>query len=415
MTAYTRNMTQEATYWPPGPNDGFGGQMMGTPVLITCRWQDQAILFRDADGREVTSSAVVYVDRDLAEASFVFLSESIGDTLLTCVRATPPLAYYKEDDLSLAAFAPNVSRYGDEGLLVEPQAINMLTGNIAQAIWATQTISKGAAVVAPGGIAGITLTEDFTNFRHLCEHGLVVTANGVTYTMSMLMKAGDRTMSCFTMGGAAQIGAYFDLQSGHVMYTKNVFGVSALSADIQPFIDGWWLGSMTFTVSGGGNSFFAVLTTDRTTDTGTYLFGTCPQFLGEGKSILVAAAQLEVGSTPSSPIVGDIPQIVRDADAISFVAPTGTTSIVFTFDDGSTQTVAAAPGDYTIPTNLNRRYIENITTLGTQGSVGNRGYLALGDRTAIPDPRSLSDAYEIRSLQKSPHLSGNPILHKALL
>jgi hypothetical protein len=67
-TPYTGSMTQEATYWPPGLPDGFGGLdfAASVPVLIACRWQDDAALFRDAQGREVTSSAVVYVDRELA-------------------------------------------------------------------------------------------------------------------------------------------------------------------------------------------------------------------------------------------------------------------------------------------------------------------------------------------------------------
>src|SRR5262245_37405445 len=36
------------------------------PVLISCRWQDTQVLFRDSKGREVTSSSVVYPDRRLA-------------------------------------------------------------------------------------------------------------------------------------------------------------------------------------------------------------------------------------------------------------------------------------------------------------------------------------------------------------
>lgn len=66
MRPYTRNMTQDATYWPPGINDGFGGVGYGDPVHIKCRWQDTAVLFRDSEGREVTSSSVVYPDRELA-------------------------------------------------------------------------------------------------------------------------------------------------------------------------------------------------------------------------------------------------------------------------------------------------------------------------------------------------------------
>jgi hypothetical protein len=77
-TAYTRNMNQTATYWSPGLDDGYGGKDFTVipPVLITCRWQDVAILFRDAAGREVTSSSIVYVDRTLAIGGFLFLGDA---------------------------------------------------------------------------------------------------------------------------------------------------------------------------------------------------------------------------------------------------------------------------------------------------------------------------------------------------
>ena len=72
MNPYTRNMIQDATYWPPGANDGFGGTSYGAPVGIKCRWQDKAELFRDSEGQELTSSAVVYPDRELEVKGYLF-------------------------------------------------------------------------------------------------------------------------------------------------------------------------------------------------------------------------------------------------------------------------------------------------------------------------------------------------------
>lgn len=62
MTQYTEDMLQVATYWPPGQADGFGQRSFGDVVsaLIFCRWQDDAVLFRDQQGKEVVSEAVVY-------------------------------------------------------------------------------------------------------------------------------------------------------------------------------------------------------------------------------------------------------------------------------------------------------------------------------------------------------------------
>lgn len=74
---YTRNMPHAATYWPRGSNDGFGGVAYGEPVAITCRWQDVAELFRDPQGREVTSSAVVYVSEECPVGGKLFLGTSL--------------------------------------------------------------------------------------------------------------------------------------------------------------------------------------------------------------------------------------------------------------------------------------------------------------------------------------------------
>lgn len=81
---YTRNMNQDATYWPPGSNNGFGGTGYGSRIAIKCRWQDQSVLFRDSLGREVTSSAVVYPDRALAVGGKILLGVSTS--------AAPPAA-----------------------------------------------------------------------------------------------------------------------------------------------------------------------------------------------------------------------------------------------------------------------------------------------------------------------------------
>lgn len=66
MTAYTRGLRQKATYWSPGAPDGEGGIAYGNPVVISCRWQDKSVLFRNAQGQEETSSSIVYPDRELS-------------------------------------------------------------------------------------------------------------------------------------------------------------------------------------------------------------------------------------------------------------------------------------------------------------------------------------------------------------
>lgn len=76
---YTKDMRQVATYLPPGAPDGFGGVTLGAPDIIKCRWQDKAELFRSSEGQELTSSAVVYVDRMLEPRGYLALGDFSGD------------------------------------------------------------------------------------------------------------------------------------------------------------------------------------------------------------------------------------------------------------------------------------------------------------------------------------------------
>ncbi len=80
---YAENMPNETTYWPPANNDGFGGLTYGSPILIACRWQDTQKMFRDMNGRETMSEAIVYPDRALAVLGRLIEGDATGN-------ATPP-------------------------------------------------------------------------------------------------------------------------------------------------------------------------------------------------------------------------------------------------------------------------------------------------------------------------------------
>ena len=77
MLNYNRNMHQTATYWSPGNNDGFGGRDYGAPRTITVRWQDDAVLFRDPQGNELTSSSIVYPPERLEVHGYLYLGTSV--------------------------------------------------------------------------------------------------------------------------------------------------------------------------------------------------------------------------------------------------------------------------------------------------------------------------------------------------
>lgn len=78
--AYVENMTQAATYWAPGASDGYGASLYATPVPLICRWQDSRKLFRDAQGREQVSDAIVYTSIPVAVGGRLYLGTDESDS-----------------------------------------------------------------------------------------------------------------------------------------------------------------------------------------------------------------------------------------------------------------------------------------------------------------------------------------------
>lgn len=72
MLDYKRSMKQSAVYWAPGAKDGFGVITLAAGVVIACRWENKQELFRDAEGKEVMSSAIVYPEIPLAIGGYLY-------------------------------------------------------------------------------------------------------------------------------------------------------------------------------------------------------------------------------------------------------------------------------------------------------------------------------------------------------
>jgi len=71
----TRHCIQTAVYWAPDAPDGYGGMTYDDPVEISCRWEDKAQLFADAQGRQISSRSVVFVLEDLELEGCLLLGE----------------------------------------------------------------------------------------------------------------------------------------------------------------------------------------------------------------------------------------------------------------------------------------------------------------------------------------------------
>lgn len=76
MSIYNRNQNQIAMYWAPSVDDKYGARTFSSPVEIRCRWQDKQENFIDAEGKEKTSSSIVYPDRELENEGWLYLGQS---------------------------------------------------------------------------------------------------------------------------------------------------------------------------------------------------------------------------------------------------------------------------------------------------------------------------------------------------
>lgn len=91
MAVYGLTMTQNALYWPPGTADGYGGFDDGDPEQVKTRWENKSVLFMDANGEEMQSSAVVYCNAEVRDGGHLALSShdpaTTSDSVLGTVRA----------------------------------------------------------------------------------------------------------------------------------------------------------------------------------------------------------------------------------------------------------------------------------------------------------------------------------------
>lgn len=68
-----RLLKQRAVYWGSPTPDGYGGYAWATPVEVNCRWQEGVKVVVTSDGKEVISTAQVWVDRDMSEGDMLWL------------------------------------------------------------------------------------------------------------------------------------------------------------------------------------------------------------------------------------------------------------------------------------------------------------------------------------------------------
>lgn len=250
--------------------------------------------------------------------------------------------------INTARFDYNPTSLAFRGLLIEPSQTNLLTfsSQIDDASWTKQNVAITANSTtdpASGSVADSMVPSSGSGtFRGTFK----AESTTGTKTVSAFVKKGNSRW-CYLMTNNGNYNAWFDLDN----VVTGAKGSQVTSSSIEQFPNSWRRISATYSILAGTNVGLYVSDADNST-TAT----------GDGATVAIYAFGLQVvtGSYVGSYVATTSSTATRGADSCGFTIPSGVTSLRYTFDDNSTQTVSVSPGAYTIPTSLNRPWIKTI-------------------------------------------------------
>lgn len=253
-------------------------------------------------------------------------------------------------------YNPNTVAWDLAGLLIEPAATNLYNRSSTFTNATSWTKTRTVAVADQvNGLDG-TLTADFlrddnsASTTHVCQyiqaHGFAISNY---YVMSTFVKADARTQLELLMPSSHFVGTpltMFNVSNGALIstgggtYGSEDYGNGWFRIWASALCDSTTLGTSQFRLASGNTASYS-----GDNASGLYLWN----------------AQMEIGTTPTAPIATAAANVTRDADVCSFTIPSDASSILYTFNDNTTQSVAVSPGSYSIPTNLNKHNIKSLT------------------------------------------------------
>jgi hypothetical protein len=265
----------------------------------------------------------------------------------------------------LVSIGNNVLPLSSAGLLVEPSATNgALQSQNFSATWAGahSGIATANATTAPDGTttASKIAYGSATNQNYLfAQAQTYVTSSGyIVYTYA---KAADYNfLALVTFDGTDNFGVIYNLSTGAVVGNITNAPVGTITASgSSALANGWYLCWFAFTATNTGSASFGIQAGPQQSNSQNI---NTPGAGATGSGIYVWGYQSMLGSLPSSYTPTTTSTAPRAADSI-VIQRTGIGRIVFTFDNGSTQTISGInpAAQYTIPTNLNRALITRIT------------------------------------------------------
>lgn len=256
-------------------------------------------------------------------------------------------------------FDYNPATLAARGLLIEPARTNIaLQSNAFQTLPWSNSVTLGFTTSQTNPLTGLSDAWSIREAASTASHGdaqAISVTNGLTYTISVYVKDNTRRYYQLWFGGTGfGITQYanYDLQSG-VLGTVG----AAATATITSVGNGWYRLTCTATATStqAAANFGYDLIQSATS-------ARLESYLGDGvKAVFMYGYQVEQASTASSYVATTNSSASRSADAASLTLPYNNNRIVYTFDDGSTQTVSGVSGTYAIPTSLNRAWVNKMT------------------------------------------------------
>lgn len=264
---------------------------------------------------------------------------------------------------------------GTPALLVEPAATNIIAPSEDFSTWSIARASVTANAVA--GPDGNTTADKIIPDTSASNHPVSKSTTGGTLTNSQpgvascFFKAAGYSYAVLKLSDNAGV-AYTvvaDLSGVSITSTNSANSPSGTFSGIEDYGGGWYRVYCGFTITSGSTCNLGVSASNTGTP-GSYL-ASYPVITGNGTDGVYAwGAQLEQGSLPTTYIANASGTTSRVADTVSFAIPSGTSTIVYTYDDSSTQSVSVSSGVYTIPTTLNRARVRTISAVATHSTTG---------------------------------------------
>ena len=72
MALITKMLKQKAVYWAKASTDVYGADSWSAAAEISVRWEEKHVYYRNKNGVEVVSNAVVYVGSDVVEGGWLW-------------------------------------------------------------------------------------------------------------------------------------------------------------------------------------------------------------------------------------------------------------------------------------------------------------------------------------------------------